>query len=47
LDTNDNGVSGETFYMKLPAYDGDWDASTEGGEVVECPEYVPVVLSVG
>jgi hypothetical protein len=47
LDTNDNGVLGETFYMKLPAYDGDYDASTESGVVVECPEYVPVVSSVG
>ena len=40
LDTNDNGVAGETFYMKLPAYDGDYLASTEGGEVAECPECV-------
>ena len=38
LDTNDNGVYGETFYMKLPAYDGDYDASTESGVVVECPD---------
>ena len=41
LDTNDNGVAGETFYMKLPAYDGDYLGNTEGGEVVECPECVP------
>ena len=40
LDTNDNTKFGETFYMKLPAYDGDYDASSEGGELVECPEYV-------
>ena len=43
LDTNDNGYSGETFYMKLPAYDGDYIASTESGVVVECPECVPAL----
>jgi hypothetical protein len=41
LDTNENGEPGETFYMKLPAYDGDYLAGTENGVVVECPECVP------
>jgi hypothetical protein len=43
LNTNDNELFGETFYMKLPAYDGDYLANTESGVVVECPECVPAL----